>query len=36
LIDVDDQQRAEDALRESERNLKTIIDTIPGVAWSAS
>jgi len=35
LIDVDDQQRAEHALRESERNLKTIIDTIPGVAWSA-
>jgi hypothetical protein len=35
LIDVDEQQRAQDALRESERNLKTIIDTIPGVAWSA-
>jgi PAS domain S-box-containing protein len=34
-IDIDDQKRAEEALRESERNLKLIIDTIPALAWSA-
>jgi PAS domain S-box-containing protein len=28
-------KRAEDALKSSEHNLKTIINTIPGVAWSA-
>ena len=33
--DVDERKRAEDALRESERNLKLIIDTIPALAWSA-
>jgi PAS domain S-box-containing protein len=35
FADIDDQKRAEDALRASERNLKLIIDTIPAVAWSA-
>jgi PAS domain S-box-containing protein len=35
LTDVDDQKRAEEALRESERNLKLIIDTSPALAWSA-
>ncbi len=35
LTDVDDRKRAEDAIRESERNLKLIIDTIPALAWSA-
>jgi PAS domain S-box-containing protein len=35
LTDVDDRKRAEDGLRESERNLKLIIDTIPALAWSA-
>ena len=33
--DVDERKRAEDTLRSRERNLKTIIDTIPAVAWSA-
>lgn len=33
--DVDERRRAEDALKSSEHNLKTIINTIPGVAWSA-
>jgi PAS domain S-box-containing protein len=35
FADIDDQRRAEDAVRASERNLKLIIDTIPAVAWSA-
>jgi PAS domain S-box-containing protein len=35
LTDVDDRKRAEDGLRESERTLKLIIDTIPALAWSA-
>ena len=35
LTDIDDQKRAEDAIRASERNLKLIIDTIPALAWSA-
>ena len=35
LTDVDERKRAEEALRESERDLKLIIDTIPALAWSA-
>ena len=35
LTDIDERQRAEDAVRASERNLKLIIDTIPALAWSA-
>ncbi|HYO82433.1 MAG TPA: PAS domain-containing protein [Bryobacteraceae bacterium] len=35
LSDIDDQKRAEDAVRASERNLKLIIDTMPALAWSA-
>jgi PAS domain S-box-containing protein len=35
LTDIDERQRAEDAVRASERNLKLIIDTIPVLAWSA-
>jgi PAS domain S-box-containing protein len=35
LTDIDERKRAEDALRASERNLKSIIDTIPALAWSA-
>jgi len=32
--DIDDQKRAEEALRASEQNLRSIIDTIPTAAWS--
>jgi PAS domain S-box-containing protein len=35
LTDIDAAKRADDAVRESERNLKEIIDTIPALAWSA-
>lgn len=35
LTDIDDRKRAEDAIRESERNLNQIINTIPALAWSA-
>ena len=34
LIDIDDRRKAEDALRESEDNLRQIIDTVPGLIWS--
>lgn len=34
-IDVDGRKRAEEALRESERKFKLIIDTIPALVWSA-
>jgi PAS domain S-box-containing protein len=33
--DVDDQKRAETALRESEYKLRQIIETVPGLLWSA-
>ncbi len=35
LVDIDDRKRAEEALRTSERNLSSIINTIPMLAWSA-
>jgi hypothetical protein len=35
LTDIDDLKRAEQAIRESERNLKLIIDTVPALVWSA-
>ena len=35
LTDIDEQKRAEEALRSSERNFKLIIDTIPALVWSA-
>ena len=35
LTDIDERKRAEHALRDSERNLKLNIDTIPALAWSA-
>ncbi|WP_176477976.1 PAS domain S-box protein [Mesorhizobium sp. WSM3862] len=34
-IDIDEKKRAEEALAASERSLKTTIDTIPALAWSA-
>ena len=35
LTDIDDQRRAQEAIRSSEHELKVIIDTIPALAWSA-
>ena len=35
LIDIDDRKRAEEALRARERDLSSIINTIPMLAWSA-
>jgi PAS domain S-box-containing protein len=35
LTDIDDLKHAEDSIRESERNLYQIINTIPALAWSA-
>src|SRR6202140_115083 len=35
LTDIDDRKRAEDAIRASERDLRSIINTIPMLAWSA-
>ena len=34
LIDIDDQRKAEDALRESEYKLRQIIETVPSLLWS--
>jgi PAS domain S-box-containing protein len=34
--DIDDQMRAEEALRRSERQLYQLIDTVPAFIWSAS
>jgi len=35
IIDIEDQKRAEEALAASERSLAQIVNTIPGIAWSA-
>src|SRR5216684_2082234 len=35
LVDIDDRKRAEEALQASERDLSSIINTIPMLAWSA-
>jgi PAS domain S-box-containing protein len=35
LTDIDDRKRAEDAIRASEHDLSSIINTIPMLAWSA-
>ena len=35
LIDIDDRRKAEEALRESEYKLRQIIETVPGLLWSA-
>lgn len=36
LTDMEDQRRAEEALRTNERSLNLIINTIPELAWSAN
>jgi hypothetical protein len=36
LVDIDDAKRAEEAMRDSERNLALTINTIPVLAWSAT
>jgi PAS domain S-box-containing protein len=35
LIDIDERRRAEAGLRQTERELRLIIDTIPALVWSA-
>ena len=35
LIDIDDRKKAEEAIRESEYKLRQIIETVPGLLWSA-
>ena len=36
LTDVEDRKRAEDALRESEHNLKRLVETIPALVWRST
>ncbi|WP_136620845.1 MULTISPECIES: PAS domain-containing sensor histidine kinase [Mesorhizobium] len=35
-IDIEDRKRAEEALRRSEQQLRTLIDTMPALAWSSN
>ncbi len=35
-VDIDDQRKAEAALRESERQLRQLIDTVPALIWCAT
>ena len=35
LTDIDEQKRAEEAIRQREQELKLVIDTMPALAWSA-
>ncbi|HET9155704.1 MAG TPA: PAS domain S-box protein [Myxococcaceae bacterium] len=35
VIDIEDRRRAEQALRESERQFRAVVENIPGLAWSA-
>ena len=32
-LDIDDEMRAQEALRESERQLRQLIDTVPALIW---
>jgi PAS domain S-box-containing protein len=34
LIDIEDRRKVEEALRESEQELRQIIETVPGLIWS--
>jgi PAS domain S-box-containing protein len=36
LIDIDDRKRAQDALRESERELRQLVDSVPGMIATAN
>ncbi len=35
MVDIEDKKRAEEQLRNSERNLRTTLETIPAYVWSA-
>ena len=35
VIDIEDRRRAEQAVRESERQFRAVVENIPGLAWSA-
>jgi PAS domain S-box-containing protein len=35
VIDIEDRRRAEQALRESERQFRSVVENLPGLAWSA-
>ncbi|HET9036214.1 MAG TPA: PAS domain S-box protein [Myxococcaceae bacterium] len=35
VIDIEDRRRAEQALRESERQFRAVVENLPGLAWSA-
>ena len=35
VIDIEDRRRAEQALRESERQFRSVVENLPGLAWTA-